>query len=168
MKKKPKKITPDWLDEDPDEEARRAKDSSDLYGDMTDISRFHDSKVIDHPIQQPEKPQTKQSIAAFCGRWGMRLQGELAVLDLHGMRHAAAIDAVDRAIQAILDDGRVKKIRIITGKGNHSEGIGVLAKEIHPHVKNTYFKSIDSIDVSPGEFVVAGHPAKGHFDIRFR
>lgn len=173
MGKKIKGKEPEWLDEDPDEVSRTGDLApDDPYGSMTDYAKFHSrtpAKIEDDAARINKSPLAKGSLAQFCGQWGMRFEGGLAILDLHGMRLSAAIDAVDRSIQAILDDKRIRRLRIITGRGSRSEdGVGILARDIHPHVKNVYVKYIEDIDVSPAELIVRGFPAKGHFNVRFR
>jgi DNA-nicking Smr family endonuclease len=141
---------------------------------MTEVSKFHKSKIEpDIPKakdvqKERQKQAAKHTIAQFCGRLSMRLVGDMPVLDLHGLRQHEAIQKVENVIQAILDDGRLKKIRIITGRGNHSEGVGVLAKEVHPHVLRVFAKHILDMSVSPSELVVRGFPGRGHFDVKFR
>lgn len=169
MASKNKGKEPEWLDEDPDE--ARKKDVDDPYGSMTDYAKFHSRGPMkfDDEARASKQSDVKQSLAQFCGRWGMRFDAGMAVLDLHGMRLSSAFDAVDRAINAIIDDKRIKRLRIITGRGSHSEdGVGVLARDIHPHVEMAYVKFIADIDVSPAELIVRGFPAKGHFDVRFK
>ena len=173
MVKKIKGKEPEWLDEDPDEKSQKAaSEQDDPYGSMTDYARFHSrspAKIEDDAARTTKSPQPKGSLAQFCGQWGMRFEGGFAILDLHGMRLSPALDAVDRAIQAILDDKRIKRLRIITGRGSHSEdGVGVLARDVHPHVENVFTKFIEDIDVSPADLIVRGFPAKGHFDVRFK
>lgn len=167
--KNPKGQEPEWLDEDPDEVAASQKNLNDPYGSMTDAAKFHRAKDPKAPDTAPKKAAVRGSLAQFCGQWGMRFEGDTAILDLHGLRLSSALEAVDRAVNAILDDGRVKKLRIITGRGNHSEErVGILAKEVHPHVEQTYAKFIADINVSPADLVVRGFPARGHFDVRFK
>lgn len=172
LAKYPKAPEPEWLDEDPDEVAASQKKANDPYGSMTDAAKFHRAKELaEEPAHDlaPKKAAVRGSVAQFCGQWGMRYEGGAALLDLHGMRLSEALAAVDRAINAILDDGRVKRVRIITGRGNHSEeGVGILAKEVHPHVEQTYSKFIAEINVSPSDLIVRGFPARGHFDVRLK
>lgn len=173
MGKKIKGKEPEWLDEDPDETSGESDlGPEDPYGSMTDYAKFHSrtpEKIEDDAARSSRSPQAKGSLAQFCGQWGMRFEGGLAILDLHGMRLSAALDAVDRSIQAILDDRRIKRLRIITGRGSHSEdGVGILARDVHPHVENVFRKFIEDIDVSPAELIVRGFPARGHFDVRFK
>lgn len=172
-----KDFMPEWLDEDPEEAEARKKRSFDPYGSMIEGLKFRERQEAQDPsetfVEQQSRFEKKQStqrtLAQFCGQWGMRFEQNTAHLDLHGMRLSEALGVVDRTIQAILDDGRIKKLRIITGRGTHSqEGVGVLAREVHPHVANTYAKVISQIDVSPSELRLGGFPAKGHFDVRFR
>ena len=168
MKKRSSKITPDWLDQDPDEELTAKNPPQDPYGDMRNTPKAPDGSATARSTDPVKKTPKRQPLAEFCGRWGMRLQGDLVSLDLHGLRQLEAIESVERAINAILDDGRIKRLRIITGKGNHSDGVGVLAQTIQPHVLSIYAKNIAQVSASPSEFVVGGFVGKGHFDIKLR
>lgn len=161
--KKSVKISPQWLDEDPDDKTSLSKHGSDIYGEMNDVHKFSAQK---EEVPPPSKPSQKESLAQFCGRLGMRYIGDTAQLDLHGMRLSTALTVVQTCINTVLDDGRIKKLRIITGKGNHTQGAGVLAKEIHPFVRTTFAKSLADIDASPAELLISGHPAKGFFDLK--
>lgn len=172
MSRKNRGKEPEWLDEDPDEQDALARKTGDPYGAMTDYARFHGRAAAKEEPSAPASTKlsgTKPSLAQFCGKWGMRFEGDMAILDLHGMRLSAALDTVDRAINAIIDDKRLKRLRIITGRGSHSEdGVGVLARDVHPHVEMVFAKFIADIDVSPAELILRNFPAKGHFDVRFK
>ena len=90
-------------------------------------------------------------------------------IDLHGYALADAIYNVDCFIQELLKGGpRIFTCKIITGKGRHSgpEG-GVLAKEVHTHVKSTYRRQILRIEESPADATLNGLPIKGYFNVTF-
>ncbi|MFK7825386.1 MAG: Smr/MutS family protein [Oligoflexales bacterium] len=90
-------------------------------------------------------------------------------IDLHGYALADAIYQVDCYIQNLLKEGaRIFTCKIITGKGRHSgpEG-GVLAKEIHSHVRDTYRREILRIEESPADATLNGLPLKGYFNVTF-
>ncbi|MCX6126742.1 MAG: Smr/MutS family protein [Proteobacteria bacterium] len=168
MKRRSSKIVPEWLDRDPDEDMDAKNSVQDPYGDMRNTPKASDGAAAVRSTDPATKTPRRQPLAEFCGRWGMRLHGDLVSLDLHGLRQTEAVESVERAINAALDDGRIKKLRIITGKGNHSDGVGVLAQTIQPHVLSNYAKFIAQVSASPGEFVLGGVVGKGYFDIRFK
>ena len=95
--------------------------------------------------------------------------GQDLQIDLHGHALADAIYEVDCFVQKLLKEGpRIFTCKIITGKGRHSgpEG-GVLAKEIHSHVRDTYRRDILRIEESPADATLNGLPIKGYFNVTF-
>jgi len=57
-----------------------------------------------------------------------------ATLDLHGLIVAEAKESTDAFLRACRSRG-LRKVMIIHGKGNHSQGKGVLKKEISDFIK---------------------------------
>ena len=92
-------------------------------------------------------------------------------IDLHGMTVREAQHHVVNTIQMMLDQskGQVLEIRIITGKGNNSQGgRPQLISSIHHVVESRFSERIISMEVSPHELKLGGTYVKGHFDLRIK
>ena len=91
-------------------------------------------------------------------------------IDLHGMTLARAKVVLIRKIEEISDShGRSPfQVKIITGKGirSGSQG-GVLSREIHGFISNTYAVNIKKIEASPDEVMINNLPIRGHFHVLF-
>lgn len=91
-------------------------------------------------------------------------------IDLHGFTLDQAIFQVDKKIRDLLITGpRIFMLTVITGKGRHSgiEG-GVLAREIHNYIRQTFAKNLLNIEESPADLMIDGLPIRGHFLATFR
>lgn len=90
-------------------------------------------------------------------------------VDLHGFRLDEARDYLQGRFELWLQDAGLLKVRVITGKGLHSQsGEGVLAREIHRFVLERYGHRIQSIEASPDEVKISGLPIRGHFVVTLR
>ena len=161
MSKHPKKIKFEWQDDDTDAQKKIVDDP---YGSMTDSHKFHGAQKS----SKSSAPSKSSGIAQFARAAGLRLEGKQAILDLHQLVLSDAMDRVERTLQDLIADGRIKNIRVITGRGNHSEGGGVLAREIQPYVASRFAKHITRITDSPHKTTLGGHPARGHFDVTLK
>lgn len=90
-------------------------------------------------------------------------------IDLHGLTISEAENVVeDELDQLIKIPGRKWRIRIVTGKGIHSNragGNGTLSRAVHDFVQNRYFSQIVSIQDSPADVLLGDLPIRGHFDV---
>jgi DNA-nicking Smr family endonuclease len=164
--KKPNKNSPIWLDEDPDD-GPSSTANADLYGDIKTSAKFGKEENTAPPKSEQAKSNSRDLLRLFCESIGLELRSDKAVLDLHGLRLAEAIQRTEKCVLAIVADGRIKTLQVITGKGNHSQGLAVLAREVHPHVKDRFAQSIKDISVNPRELLDQGLPYKGFFEIEF-
>ncbi len=90
-------------------------------------------------------------------------------IDLHGLHLEEAMAIVREKIDVWLLDGQPFKVKIITGKGKHSEGgRGILSQEIHRYVLQRYPRDIQDIEESPHQVRLWGMPLRGHFNVSFR
>jgi hypothetical protein len=89
------------------------------------------------------------------------------VIDLHRMTLAAAKALVERQLSAALAaaGGAPVTATIITGKGRHSPGEGVLAREVHAFVVARWRAQIVAIEDAPADLVAFELPIKGHFRV---
>ena len=96
--------------------------------------------------------------------------GKTLSIDLHGCTLSEAQTKIDHFFsQLLVSGGQSFQIRVVTGKGLHSEGSnGVLAKEIHGYVVANYRSKITRIQESPHLVKVDGVPIRGHFDLTFQ
>lgn len=87
-------------------------------------------------------------------------------LDLHGLRLDEAQARVREVLERLREMTGVHRLKIITGKGHHSErGDSILAKEIHGFVLQTWRHVILEIEDSPDRVRIAGVPLRGHFHV---
>ena len=91
----------------------------------------------------------------------------IAEIDLHGMTAVEAEAHVDSRISLVLlkASGPVR-VKIITGKGRHSEGGGVLVRAIYDFVKVRFCRQITRIDAPPAETLFDGLPLRGYFEVQ--
>lgn len=89
------------------------------------------------------------------------------VIDLHRLTLAAAKSVVERQLASALANagGQHVTATIITGKGRHSTGEGVLARDVHAFVIARFRALIISIEDAPADLVVFELPIKGHFRV---
>jgi len=115
-----------------------------------------DMKVDPHQKDRDEPPPAKNR----------ETRSGPVVIDLHGHTVDEAKAEVDREIGRLsLVRGQRVHVRIITGKGRHSQGEGVLPRAIHDYVSQRFARIIDKIDESPADLVLGELPMRGHFDV---
>jgi DNA-nicking Smr family endonuclease len=113
---------------------------------------------IPHKDHGPDKTAPKQ-----------RKPPKPLVIDLHGLTLLEAQQFVRNKISQELKASDVARtFKIITGKGLHSSGQGVLAQEIHGYVSRHFSGRITSMESSPNEVAVFGMPVRGHFMVTIR
>jgi DNA-nicking Smr family endonuclease len=97
-----------------------------------------------------------------------RTRSRSHVLDLHGMQLMEAEDFVRHRLNELLAIEGSFSVKIVTGKGRHSENKeGVLVKEIHGFVLRYFREHIASIEESPDKLRLRGEPIRGHFHVTF-
>jgi DNA-nicking Smr family endonuclease len=181
MTKKPKKphyirppFEPDWEDEEAHESPQKILENSRL-------KQEEDSRLFKDAFEHgkiPVKDSAKEISENFANHSGNSKQrptkksssGRMDI-DLHGMTVKEAQHHVIHAISTMLDQahGRVLEIRVITGKGNHSQGRQPqLISSIHHIVEARFNDRIISMEVSPHEIQLGGAFVKGHFDLRIK
>ena len=168
MSKRPKKFQPEWHDSD-EEEKRNS--TPDPYGPMTDAHKFHGTAASSESTTRGSSPVSqanRYTMQDFARSLGMRIEGKSVVIDLHQLKLAEALQRVEHILHAVIADGRIKQIRVITGRGNHSHGGGVLAREVQPYVAGRFARYLTQITDSPHEATIGGHPARGYFDLTLR
>lgn len=91
-------------------------------------------------------------------------------IDLHGLKLEEAKRYVeDQIAQALSERSQPFRVRVITGKGRHSQGRGgVLAQQIHPFVQKKFARLLTSIDAAPDQSHISGVLLRGHFDMVLR
>lgn len=121
----------------------------------------------------PEHVRAKsQDLADVPGEKTRSIQKPIAPLtvDLHNFTLRQAMDVLTQKI----DDGLLQAtsptivVRVITGKGRHSQGDAVLPREMHEYVQSHYRSRLVRIDESPAKLVLNGLPLRGHFDVELR
>jgi DNA-nicking Smr family endonuclease len=91
-------------------------------------------------------------------------------IDLHGLNLTEAKAECDSRLSGVVNSTRAGiKVRIITGKGRHSQGgEGTLIKHIYSHVLKCWSSQIKKIDEDPDLLRIDGLPIRGHFDVTFK
>lgn len=95
-----------------------------------------------------------------------RASGPAVTIDLHGLR-------LDEAMQYIRDElaplwQSSTEVTVVTGKGRHSEGGGVLVKEIYGRMQNEFAGRLQFLDSDPGQDLLNGLPIRGYFRVRVK
>ena len=90
-------------------------------------------------------------------------------IDLHGKTLAEAKLFIRAEVARHIDAyGSPMEFLIITGKGRHSEGPGVLVNEVHGFVAENFREFIVKIDDNPGNNLLGGIPIVGHFRVTLK
>jgi DNA-nicking Smr family endonuclease len=138
--------------------------SADEWQDfLDDIERATD-KVEGEKEFEEQAVDTSDSLVANCAEYALEI-------DLHGLNLEDAKMKVVRGYQyacsqiSLGASGKVL-LRIITGKGRHSDLSGaVLPAEIYDFVSKKWNTLIQRIDPPPEDAKIGGLPVKGHFDV---
>ena len=156
-------LKPEWEDEETSEtpEDPRLKEEEE--------ARLFKEAVEKGPV--PVKDKDKPIPARANASKHPRPSSSRHDIDLHGMTVSEAQDYVIHTITALLDQskGQPIDIRIITGKGHHSQGRQPqLISSIHHVVEARFRQRIIHIEASPHELRLGGTYLKGHFDLRIK
>ena len=90
-------------------------------------------------------------------------------LDLHGLTLSESQQRIDALFNHILRTRQRTKVKIITGKGRHSQAnTNLLARDVHVYVRQKYAERIISIEQSPYSVRVGDLPIRGHFEVILR
>lgn len=129
------------------------EDAEELF--LRHLEQFKPDKVDAEEPKEPEKKASKTHKATMVHE-----------LDLHGLRLDEAQHRVREVLDGLREMAGMHKVKIITGKGHHSQrGDSVLAKEIHSFVLQTFRPVIMQIEDSPDQVRLAGVPLRGHFHV---
>ncbi len=89
------------------------------------------------------------------------------VVDLHGLMLPEAKEFLIRTIDRSLSTAKHPVVfKVITGRGLHSKGGGVLVKEMHKFVCELYAGRLIDIEEDPGNLLIRGLPIRGHFHVK--
>ena len=156
-------LKPEWEDEETSENQEdprlKEEDEARLFKEAVEKGP---APVKDKDQSHPPKTHTHKSPKPSSSRHD---------IDLHGMTVSEAQDYVIHTITALLDQskGQPIDIRIITGKGHHSQGRRPqLISSIHHVVEARFRQRIIHIEASPHELQLGGAYLKGHFDLRIK
>lgn len=162
---KPTRIEPTWIDEDPDEKRQKnSKTEADIYGDVRPPKKS--DQVRSEKTSKSAKNTQRASNMRSLGVKSVSGQG--FVLDLHGLTFEQAKEKIDQLFSQLEQSPSFKSFRIITGRGISSQGVGRLARDVHPYVASRYALVIESITISPADVQFGGLPAKGYFDVKIK
>lgn len=90
-------------------------------------------------------------------------------IDLHGKTLDEAKVHIDLFVLGLQKRFQgVCELKIITGKGRHSEGPGVLVRHIHEYIRLKYGGRILSIGENPADMIVNGLPIRGYFYVKIK
>ena len=90
-------------------------------------------------------------------------------VDLHGKTLEEAKFHIDLFVSSLQNGHQgVCELKIITGKGRHSEGPGVLVRHIHEYIRLKYGSRILEIGENPGDLIVNGLPIRGYFRVKIK
>lgn len=129
------------------------EDAEELF--LRHLEQFKPDKQVAEEPKEPEKKASKTHKATI-----------IHELDLHGLRLDEAQQRVREVLDGLREMAGMHKVKIITGKGHHSQrGDSVLAKEIHSFVLLTFRRIILEIEDSPDQVRLAGVPLRGHFHV---
>jgi DNA-nicking Smr family endonuclease len=132
------------------------EDAEELF--RAHLSQFKPERKDDEGSLVPERPSGRR-----------KAKPDLITIDLHGYLLDEAQSLVEAELDALLLDGGLIEVKIITGKGRHSQsGGGILAREIHRFVEQRYRAEIQKIEASPDEVRLQGLPIRGHFHVTLR
>jgi DNA-nicking Smr family endonuclease len=163
-----KRIIPEWHDEDEDFEPKKSGRHETPYGSISPEAKFSHGELSDNKTSNKRSGKVSQGLSEWASSLGFRIKEGRAQIDLHGMTLEQSKSHIDRVFAAVLSDGRIKKLCIITGRGQRSQGRSILAEEIHPYVIARFGHLITSIDASPGELTLGGLPWKGAFNLNLK
>jgi DNA-nicking Smr family endonuclease len=90
-------------------------------------------------------------------------------IDLHGYLVKDALELLRLRLSDVKRDRNQSVIKIVTGKGRHSEGgVGILVKEVYPSLYKEFSGDFNFIDPDPGKDLLNGVPLRGHFRIKLK
>jgi hypothetical protein len=116
----------------------------------------------------PVKDRTPEPQRLGAGPAKAARGGDVLKVDLHRLTLDEAQERIDAVLEGVIADlkpGDRVKVQIITGKGRHSEGGGVLAREAPRYVKRRFKDFIVAIEDAPADLVVGELPIRGHFHV---
>ena len=158
-------LKPEWEDEEISETLEDPR----LKEEEEEEARLFKEAVEKGPV--PQKDNDKQIPTRTNTPKSPKSASSRHDIDLHGMTVSEAQDYVIHTITALLDQakGQPIDIRIITGKGHHSQGRQPqLISSIHHVVEARFRQRIIHIEASPHELRLGGAYLKGHFDLRIK
>ena len=130
---------------------KKPSSKSDLELFLEEIDSLTEEKISQNKSEEPHKttPQRKNKYNL--------------TIDLHGLRVKEAKEEIVTKLANF--SNIIVELKVITGKGIHSEGGAVLAEEIYLFVKKHFKDSIKKIDAAPNHATLRGAAIRGHFDV---
>lgn len=140
---------------------RQAKEEEETFGSLLERYPFDaDAKFAGAGLDESSRARKNPSTFG---------KESCVVLDLHGKTVKEAQAYLQREIDQLLAMHGVLELKIITGRGRHSEGGKlVLAQHVHRWVQEHYRSSVVSLQECPSESMINGIAVRGYFKLKLR
>lgn len=149
--------------EDP-EDNKNTKSETEKQSESEAEEDFEDL-LSSYPFDQDHKFVGAAHKKDKMSRLATRQEDAPFVLDLHGMTTSEAQYYLQNKIDALLHNHKQITIKVITGRGRHSENGPVLADVCHRFIQEHYRYHIRSIESSPASSMINRIAVRGYFTV---
>ena len=134
-------------------------------GDSSDVEESFGTLLERHPFKASDK---FVGAAVDSGSKKSPKKTFSTQIDLHGKTLKEAQVYLESQVSGLLATHGKVDLKIITGRGRHSQSGPVLAENIHSWIRRRYRDSIVSLQECPSNSMINGIAVRGYFHVKLR